>query len=147
MFSPSNRLYFENAAGRVEEDRAGFVRLTYTLGRREASIWHGLLLHTKHLLARQGQGLLLVDQRAMQAYSLEEQRWLVEEWLPQAIVEGGYRYGAIVQARDAFARLAMDTVRLQAQNLQLTYRYFTNEEEAVAWLRAQIKEFSLRYNS
>ncbi|UOR05093.1 hypothetical protein MUN82_19415 [Hymenobacter aerilatus] len=146
MFLPSNRLYFENAAGRVEEDRRGFVRLTYTQGRRETSAWHGLLQHTKHLLARQGQGVLLVDQRHMQAFSLEEQRWLVEEWLPQAIVEGGYRYGAVVQAHDAFARLAMDTIRLHAKNMQLTYRYFTDELEAVAWLQEQTSTLSLRYN-
>ncbi|MBC6610978.1 hypothetical protein H8B15_08590 [Hymenobacter sp. BT507] len=146
MFPPSNRLYFENAAGRVEEDRGGFVRLTYMPGRREASAWHGLLQHTKHLLMRQGQGILLVDQRRMQAFTLEEQRWLVEEWLPLTIVEGGYRYGAIVQAHDAFARLAMDTVRLHAQNMQLTYRYFTDEAEAIAWLRAQTQEFAFRYS-
>ena len=29
MSSPLNRLYFENAAGRVEEDTAGYVRLVY----------------------------------------------------------------------------------------------------------------------
>lgn len=146
MFPPSNKLYFENAAGRVEEDRMGFVRLTYAAGRREAKVWHGLLQHTRHLLARQGRGLLLVDQRRMQAYSLEEQSWLVGEWLPQTIVEAGYRYGAVLQAHDAFARLAMDTVRLNAQNLQLTYRYFQDEAEGIAWLQAQGAATVPRYN-
>jgi len=129
------RLYFENAAGRVGEDFLGFVRLTYAPGRRELAVWHGLLQHTKHLLARQRSGLLLVDQRQMSAFSFVEQAWLVEQWLPQAIVEGGYRYGAVVQAQDAFARLAMDTVRLQAQTLELTHRYFADEASAIAWLQ------------
>lgn len=137
MLTPLTRLYFENAAGRVVEDPNGLVRLTYHAGRREMPIWQGLMQHTKHLLARQQRGVMLIDQRQMSAFSLSEQAWLVEQWLPQAIIEGGYRYGAIVQAQDAFARLAMDTVRLQAQNLQLTYRYFPEEPSALAWLRQQ----------
>ena len=139
MHTPLARLYFENAAGRVVEDSTGLVRLTYSTGRREMAAWQGLLQHTKHLLARQQRGVMLVDQRQMSAFSPAEQAWLVEQWLPQAIVEGGYRYGAIVQAHDAFARLAMETVRVQAQNLQLTYRYFPEEPSALAWLRQQAR--------
>ncbi|OUJ65154.1 hypothetical protein [Hymenobacter crusticola] len=138
MAELASRLYFENAAGRVGEDALGFVRLTYAAGRREMAVWQGLLQHTKHLLARQRSGLLLVDQRHMSAFSLSEQAWLIEQWLPQAIVEGGYRYGAVVQAQDAFARLAMDTVRLHAQALELTYRYFPEEASAIAWLEQQL---------
>lgn len=137
MQKPANRLYFENAVGRVEEDKAGFVRLVYYQGLRKAETWHGLMQHTKHLLARQGHGLLLVDQQLMAPFSLPEQAWLVEQWLPRAIVEGGYRYGAVVQAHDAFARLAMETIRTQARDLHLTYRYFSEEAGAITWLLTQ----------
>lgn len=137
MKLPALRVYFENAVGRVAEDPAGFVRLQYHPGPRDASAWHGLMQHTKHLLARQGYGLMLVDQRQMSPFLPAEQAWLIEHWLPQAIVEGSYRYGAVVQAHDAFARLAMETVRIQARNLHLTYRYFSDETPAVAWLLQQ----------
>ena len=137
MSSPLNRLYFENAAGRVEEDTAGYVRLVYYPGPRELPVWQGLMQHTKHLLARQGRGIMLIDQRRMTPFSAADQAWLVEEWLPHAIVEGGYRYGAVLQAEDAFARLSMETVRTQARDLRLTYRYFPDETEAVGWLLAQ----------
>lgn len=134
MRQPLNRVYFENAAGRLEEDLAGYARLIYLPGRREQTAWHGLLQHTARLLARQGHGLLLVDQRQMSPFTPEEQAWLTGQWLPRTIVEGGYRYGAIVQAQDVFARLAMDTVRMQAQDLRLTYRYFPDEAGASTWL-------------
>jgi hypothetical protein len=48
-----------------------------------------------------------------------------------------YRYGAVVQAHDVFARLDMDTIRTQAQDLPLTYRFFPDEVEAIRWLHAQ----------
>jgi hypothetical protein len=140
MNSPVNRLYFENTVGRVEEDVRGFVRLKYFAGSRNAEAWHGLLQHTKHLLARQGRGLMLVDQQEMAPFKPVEQKWLVEEWLPQAITEGGYRFGAVIQAHDVFARLAMDTVRTQVRDRQLTYRYFPDEAAALAWLLAQHKQ-------
>jgi len=137
MISPINRLYFENAAGRVEEDTDGYVRLVYYPNPRQSLVWQGLLQHTKHLLTRQGLGLMLIDQRRMPPFSSADQNWLVEQWIPQAILEGGYRYGAIIQAEDAFARLSMETVRTQARNSPLTYRYFQDEQSAVAWLLAQ----------
>lgn len=139
MNSPANRLYFENAAGRVEEDVRGFVKLRYFAGPPNTEAWHGLLQHTKQLLARQGKGLMLVDQQDMTSFKPAEQAWLVEVWLPQAITEGGYRFGAVIQAHDVFARLSMDTVRTQARDMHLTYRYFTDEATAVAWLLAQHK--------
>ena len=141
MNSPINRLYVENAVGRVEEDVRGFIRLKYYPGPRNAEDWHVLMQHTKEQLARQGRGLLLVDQQQMAPFKPAEQAWLLEQWLPSAIVDGGYRFGAVLQARDVFARLAMDTVRAQARNLHLTYRYFEEETPAVAWLLAQHKPY------
>ncbi|SNC76555.1 hypothetical protein SAMN06265337_3445 [Hymenobacter gelipurpurascens] len=139
MNSPVNRLFLENAVGRVEEDVHGFIRLQYHPGPRNSNSWQALMQHAKELLARQGRGLMLIDQQRMAPFKPAEQTWLLEQWLPSAIVDGGYRYGAILQAHDVFARLAMDTVRTQARDLHLTYRYFTDEAAAVAWLLAQYK--------
>jgi hypothetical protein len=62
---------------------------------------------------------------------------VVQAWLPRIIAEGSYRHRAPGQAHDVFTRLVMDTIRRQAQDLPLTYRYFADDEAAVAWLRAQ----------
>ena len=132
-----NRLYFENAVGRVEEDRVGVVRLRYHAGRRDEAAYRGLLQHALRLLARQGHGRMLVDQRQMEPFSVQEQAWLLGEWLPQAIAEGGYRYGAVIQANNVFARLAMNTTAAHPNARALTYRYFDDETAAVAWLLEQ----------
>ncbi|RTQ49753.1 hypothetical protein EJV47_13155 [Hymenobacter gummosus] len=124
------RLYFENRAGGVYADPAGFARLVYKPGPRAEG---ALLTHSRHLLARH-HGRMLVDQRLMQPYSPVEQQLVRQEWLPLAIEENGYRYGAVVQAQDVFARLATATVLTQARNSKMTYRYFDDEAAATAWL-------------
>lgn len=127
-------IYFGNAAGLVQE-YAGYVQLRYHPGLRDFGDFRALLGHTTRALARHGTGKLIVDQRQMSPYTSEEQAYVVQQWLPRTIRESNYRYGALLQAHEVFARLAMDTIRMQAQDLPLTYRYFADEEEAVAWLR------------
>ena len=56
----------------------------------------------------------------------------MQHWLPRTIVDGQHRYGAVVQAHEVFARLAMDTIHTQAQELPLTYRFFPDEARAIS---------------
>jgi len=126
-------LYFGNAAGLVQE-YADYVRLQYHPGPRRFDEFTALLHHVTRALTRYGLGKLLIDQRQMTAYLPAEQVHVVQHWLPRTIVEGSYRYGAVVQAHDVFARLAMDTIRTQAQELPLTYRFFADEVAAIGWL-------------
>ncbi|OUJ69173.1 hypothetical protein BXP70_26870 [Hymenobacter crusticola] len=125
--------YYGNAVGLVQE-HSDYVRLRYHAGQRQAVEFQALLGHVTRALARHGAGKLLIDQRAMAPYSPPEQAYVLQQWLPRTIVEGHYRWGAVVMAQDVFARLAMDTIRTQAQTLPLTYRFFTEEPEALAWL-------------
>jgi hypothetical protein len=129
-------LYFTNAAGLVQE-YADYVRLQYYPGPRRFEEFTALLNHVTRALSRYRLGKLVIDQRQMTPYLPAEQVHLVQHWLPRTIVEGQYRYGAVVQAHDVFARLAMDTIRTQAQDLPLTYRFFPDEMEAIRWLHAQ----------
>lgn len=125
--------YYGNAAGLVQE-HASYVRLRYHAGLRQADAFHALLGHVTRALARHGAGKLLVDQHAMTPYTPQEQAYVVQQWLPRTIVEGQYRWGAVVMAQDVFTRLSMDTIRTQAQDLPLTYRFFADEAAALAWL-------------
>jgi hypothetical protein len=130
-------LYFTNAAGLVQE-YADYVRLQYYPGPRRFEEFTALLNHVTRALSLYRLGKLLIDQRQMTPYLPAEQVHLVQHWLPRTIVDGQYRYGAVVQAHDVFARLAMDTIRTQAQDLPLTYRFFPDEVEAISWLHAQL---------
>jgi hypothetical protein len=43
----------------------------------------------------------------------------------------------VVQAKDVFARLVMDSIRTRMQELLLPYRFFPDEAPAISWRQAQ----------
>jgi hypothetical protein len=134
MQKPSRSLYFENSIGRIWEEPDNYLRLEYRPGVRDAVQFRALLTHTAQALARQGWSKILVDQRNMTPFSPNERDWMTDEWLPRAVNEHGYRYGAVLVARDVFARLAMNQFVMATRNLPHTYRTFEDEEAALAWL-------------
>lgn len=131
------QLYYENPAGRVYDDPSGFARLVYLPGPRHLADLRLLLNQAGHLLARRGDGRMLIDQRLMQPFSPAEQHLLLHEWLPWAIEACGYCCGAVVQAQNVFARLATVTTLTQLRDAGMHYRYFDDEPTAVAWLQSQ----------
>lgn len=135
--SSSYRVYYENAVGRAADDPLGFARLTYHPRLRELATFSALLGHVTRLLARRADGCLLVDQRRMTPFTPAEQAFVIEQWLPRTVVEGGYRFGAVIMAENAFARLATRTVTTAVRELPMVYQYFEQEAQAVAWLLQQ----------
>ncbi len=137
MPAPSATVYFENAAGRIWDHPAGYLRLHYHPGPRTATDFRALLTHAANALRRTGYGRLLVDQRQMLPFAPAEQQWMIGEWLPHTVETAGYRYGAVLLAHDVFARLAMNRVVLATRQLPHTYHHFDDEAAALAWLLAQ----------
>ncbi|MCA8830331.1 hypothetical protein [Hymenobacter pini] len=130
-------LYFENKAGRLLEDPAGFLRVEWSSAERDDLVFRALFNHMVLALQRRSWHKILVDQRQMQAFTTAEQQWIVQQWLPRAVQEGGYRYGAVVVAENVFARLATAYITTSVQNMPLVYRTFTEASEAAAWLQQQ----------
>ena len=135
MAKSTRSLYFENSSGRIWEEPGGYLRLEYHPGLREPVQFRALLTHSAQALKRRQWDRMLVDQREMAPYTPSEQDWMTNEWLPRAVSESGYRYGAILVAHNVFARLATNQFMLASRGLPHTYRTFGTEEEAVAWLR------------
>lgn len=135
MSTPTTRtLYFENSIGRIWEEPAGYVRLEYRSGARETVQFRAILTHLVQALARHRWSKALIDQRAMAPYSPAELDWMSNEWLPRAVREYGYRFGAALVAHDVFARLAMNQLVMGNRGLPHTYRTFEAESDALAWL-------------
>ncbi len=130
----SRSIYFENAAGRVWEEPLNYLRLDYYANPREEAVFRALLTHVLQAMIRRGGGRMLIDQRQMRPYSATERAWLVDEWLPRAIREAGYRYGAVVLAENAFARVSMTRLAMATRGLGNTYKTFENEAQAIEWL-------------
>jgi len=129
-------LYFENSIGRIWEEPGQYLRLEYRPGAREAVQFRSLLTHLAQALSRRHWHKTLIDQRQMDPFSSAEQEWMTTEWLPRAVREHGYRYGAVLVAHDVFARLAMNQFVLATRGLPHQYRTFEQEEAAVEWLRS-----------
>jgi hypothetical protein len=84
-------------------------------------------------LQQRGWGKVLANQTLMPPFSPAEQQW-IQEWLPQAVRESGYRYGAIVVSTDTYARLATAFITTNVGGLPLRYRSFDDAAQAIAWL-------------
>lgn len=136
MISTARTIYFENGVGRIWEEPEQYLRLEYRPGAREEGHFQALLNHLAQALSRRGWHGVLVDQRAMTPFTPREQEWM-RQWLPRAVHDNGYRYGAVVVAQNVFARLAMTQLVLSSRDLPHTYRTFETEEEALAWLVRQ----------
>lgn len=130
----SRSLYFENSIGRIWEEPARYLRLEYRTGARDIVQFRAILTHLMQALARHRWSKVFIDQRDMAPYTATELTWMNEEWLPRAVLEYGYRYGAAVVAHDVFARLAMNQFVMTSRNLPHVYRTFEDEKEALAWL-------------
>ncbi len=136
MLKPNRSLYFENSAGRIWEEAEAYLRLEYKAGSRDAVQFRAILTHLMQAMSRNRWSRAMIDQRLMASYTPAERTWMSDEWLPRAVHEHGYRYGAALVAQDVFARLAMNQFVLANRSLPHTYRSFETEETALAWLES-----------
>lgn len=136
MLLPAMRLYFENPVGRVSEHPDGYAYIQYHPGPRKLHHLQAFLTHTSQLLRLRNWNKLLGDQRQMAPFTAEESEWIVEYWL-SASNQGRSVYGAVLLPEDVFARLSVNNMLQEAKAAALTYRMFSNEAEALAWLRQQ----------
>jgi hypothetical protein len=128
---------FENAAGRLRKDPTGFLRVTWEAGKRTLADTSALFMAMTNALLQYQWSRILVDQVHMQPFTAQEQHWIAQEWLPHAVQEGGYRFGAVVVSTNQFTRLATAFITISVQGLPILYRSFDQEEQAVSWIIKQ----------
>ena len=130
-------LLFENPAGRLLADPAGFIGMYWASTPRTLADTQGLLGALARALHQRGWGKVLAYQVDMQPFSPAEQQWISQEWLQPAVQESGYRYGAIVVSTNTYTRLATAFITTNVGGLPLRYRSFDDEAAAVTWLGQQ----------
>lgn len=129
-------LYFENSAGEILKDPAGFLRTHWSSQLRTEPATRAIFEHMLQALHQFGWSRILINQSQMIPFAPEEQRWISSEWLPQAVL-GGYRHGAVVVSSNVLVRLATAFVTTSIQGQPLVYRSFDTEAEAAQWLAQQ----------
>lgn len=129
-------ILLHNAAGQLLAEPGGYLRLNWGDQPRAFADTSALLDAAAQALRQRGWGRILVDQTVMQPFSSREQLWISQEWLPAAVRDSGYRFGAVVVATNVLTRLATAFVT-STPELPLRYRSFGTEQEALAWLLQQ----------
>ncbi len=137
VMAPAPTLLFKNNAGEILADPAGFMRSHWGAEPRTLVETQALLNSLSAGLRQYGWSRVLANQVDMLPFSEAEQQWTVQQWLPQAVHEAGYRFGAVVVASNLYARLATASVTTSIQGLPMRYRSFDDETEAIGWLIKQ----------
>jgi len=75
----------------------------------------------------------LIDTSRIRAHDLGDQRWLREDWVPRTI-EVGVEYTAVVYGGSAVAKMDMEDLLADLDDLDYTTRMTTDVAEARAWL-------------
>ncbi|PJJ52895.1 hypothetical protein [Hymenobacter chitinivorans] len=132
----ASAIYFQNAAGQLLEDPAGFLRVNWTAAPRQLPDTQALFTHMLMALQRHGWSRILINQVGMPPFSSAEQHWVAQEWVPRA-VQAGYRHGAIIVSADVMVRLATAYITTHIQGLPLVYRSFEKAPQAEEWLLQQ----------
>lgn len=130
-------ILLKNNAGQVIVDPAGFLRLHWSDQPRIFADTCAMFTTAAAALVRYEWGRILINQVNMQPFSPQEQEWISQQWLPEAVRTSGYRFGAVVVATNVLTRLATAFVTTSFADLPLRYRSFDAEREAVTWLTQQ----------
>jgi hypothetical protein len=129
-------LVFQNNAGQVIAEPGAFLRLNWNGQPRAFADTCAMFTAAAEALRQHGWGRILIDQMQMQPFSSHEQLWISQQWLPAAVRESGYRFGAVLLAANVLTRLATAFVT-STPELPLRYRSFSTEVEALDWLIQQ----------
>ena len=95
-----------------------------------------LYVHARNLLHVEGLHCILADHRHMpSALSEADQRWLVQQWLPETVADAHYSHCAVLPTLDPTHRLHTPPVVAQLQR-HIAVALFSEPAGADAWLRA-----------
>ncbi|GAB2773791.1 hypothetical protein HNQ93_000962 [Hymenobacter luteus] len=131
--------YFENTAGHLEVEPAGFLRLTWhSAHTQQREGVRPLLECALQALRETGLERALIDQRARLIHREEDAVWMLLDYFPRLMAQTHYRYGAYLESAEFFTRNETRYLMAEAHTRYgVPCRYFGTEAEAVVWLLRQ----------
>jgi hypothetical protein len=86
------------------------------------------------LMKRNGLTKVITDNTMAKVFSMDDQRWLNQEWLPKA-QKLGYRYSAVlVKENDPFVSFAVKNIMSKRDATHFQAEFFYHMNDAVDWL-------------
>lgn len=105
--------------------------------------WHGYATSTQirkvaesqlQLMKEHKLTKVLSDNKELKGVSMEDQQWIITEWLPRAL-RIGYSACATLLSKDYFNRIVNEDLVSKVGD-QLTIQYFDDVEKAAEWLKS-----------
>lgn len=132
---PSEKLYFESAAGRLYYNPAGYVRLAWAPERLSLAAIQAYYEQVLALLLSTGSRLILSEHGQRTPLAVEVQEWLTSNWIPRAMSQAQARHCAIVEGANPMHRLSTQSVVATAP-ADFQFKRFDTLLEAETWLAA-----------
>lgn len=76
---------------------------------------------------------MIADNARAKIVSVEDQKWMNEVWFPKAIA-AGFRFSAVVVAKDVFRDMAIKKIVNELDSSQFTAQFFDTSADAQAWI-------------
>lgn len=130
----ANSLVFENQAGKLYYQPAGYVRLTWSAGRLQLEVIQAFYEQVLSLLQRTNARRILSEHGQRAPLLPAAQQWLTTDWLPRAMHLARTHHCAIVEGADPIHRLSTQSIVSSAPT-DFQFRRFDAYEAAEAWLR------------
>jgi hypothetical protein len=128
-------LFFQNAAGKLFYQPAGYVRLAWSADRAPLEAIQAYYGQVLALMQSTGTRKIMSEHGQRAPLSGTAQEWLTGTWIPLAIGQARARYCAIVEGSDPMHRLSTQSV-VSSSPSGLIFQRCNNVQDAEAWLLA-----------
>lgn len=134
----ANPPYFANTVAEVQADPEGYAVMRLHAGPRPLAQYQEAMNALLRVIRTLGTGKALVDHLHITGFSEAEKHWIGTNWLPRAVVQGNYRYAALLARPDTPAWALLAEQRQHDWPQSPTVQLFTDEDAARQWLREQV---------
>ncbi len=131
---PQEALIFENAAGKLFYQPAGYARLAWAAERLPLATIQASYEQLLQLLQSTGVRRILSDHGQRAPLPIAAQEWLTTNWIPRAISLANTRHCAIVEGADPLHRLSTQSI-VSSAPLGFHFQRFDDFDAADTWLR------------
>jgi hypothetical protein len=126
--TPNVSLYYHQGSRIVHHEIRRFIT---------GQDFRDLLTAGSDLLRKNAARKWLSDDRGQWVLAKDDLDWSEAHWAPQT-AKAGWKYWAIVRAEKVLAKVAMETLVAKYGKLGVKAQFFTDPNDALAWLEKQV---------
>lgn len=134
LSATTETLIFENPAGKLYYQPAGYVRLAWVAGRLSLPVIQAYYEQALVLLQRTNARRILSEHGPREPLAQVAQEWLLTDWIPRAMRLAHTHHCAIVEGANPVHRLSTQSI-VSSAPADFHFRRFDTLAAADTWLR------------